>query len=148
MDKLLKIITGNDPKLRVKCRKVDDVKADKVQKLIRNMVKTMIENKGVGLSAPQVGSDLRIIVAGVDNQIYCLVNPEIKSKSRKKSLFQEGCLSFPGKFIPIERPESIKVRALDAQGNKIKIKAKSLLARVIQHEVDHLDGILIIDKRK
>lgn len=110
------------------------------------MVKTMEAEKGIGLAAPQVESDLRICVARVDNTIYILVNPKIKSFSRKKEVFEEGCLSFPGKFFPVKRPVKVKIKARDINGKKIKIKAEGLLARVLQHEIDHLDGILVIDR--
>jgi peptide deformylase len=76
------------------------------------------------------------------------MNPQIKVKSVKKVLMDEGCLSFPGKFFPIERPESVKVRFLDEKGVEGKIRAKGIVARALQHEIDHLDGILIIDRAK
>jgi peptide deformylase len=110
------------------------------------MAKTMEVEKGVGLAAPQVGSDLRICTIRVGEESYVLVNPKIKSSSRKKDIFEEGCLSFPGEFFPIERPVKVKVQARDIEGKKFKIKADGLLARVLQHEIDHLEGILVIDR--
>jgi len=142
----LKIIKYPNDFLRKKTREVSDYKDEKIQHLILNMAKTMETEKGIGLAAPQVGSDLRICLARVDNTLYALINPEIKSYSRAKEIFEEGCLSFPGKFFPVERPVRIKIRARDMNGKRIKLKADGLLARVLQHEIDHLDGVLVIDR--
>lgn len=144
----LKIIKYPDEFLRKKTKEVKDPKDPKISRLIFDMAKTMEVEKGIGLAAPQVGSDLRICVVKVDNTLYTLINPKIKSSSRKKEVYEEGCLSFPGKFFAVERPVKVKIRAIDENGKKIKIKAEGLLARVFQHEIDHLDGILIIDKAK
>ena len=144
----LKVIKYPNDLLRRKTRevKVDELKDLKFRRLVLNMVQTMIVEKGVGLAAPQVGSDLRICTIAADNKIYILINPKIKSFSRKKDIFEEGCLSFPGKFFPVERPLKVKVQARDIEGKKVKIKADGLFARVLQHEIDHLDGILVIDR--
>ena len=142
----LKIIKYPDDFLRKKTKEVENLKDPKIGQLIFGMVKTMEAEKGIGLAAPQVGSSLRICVARVDNVVYVLINPKIKSYSRKKEIYEEGCLSFPGKFFPIERPVKVKIKAFDASGKKMKIKAEGLLARVLQHEIDHLDGILVIDR--
>lgn len=144
--KMLKIVKYPDDFLRTKTKKVDNFKEPALQGLVFEMLKTMEAEKGIGLAAPQVGSDLRICVAKIDNVPYVLVNPQIKSFSRKKEIFEEGCLSFPGKFFPVERPVKVKIKARGADGKKIKIKADGLLARVLQHEIDHLDGILVIDR--
>jgi peptide deformylase len=145
---MLKIIKYPNEFLRRKARevKVEELKDPKIQRLIINIVKTMEAEKGIGLAAPQVGSDLRICAVKLDDELYVLINPKIKSFSRKKDLFEEGCLSFPGKFLPIERPIKVKIQARDIEGKKIKIKASGILARAFQHEIDHLDGILIIDR--
>jgi peptide deformylase len=142
----LKIIKYPDDFLRKKTREVKDYKDSDLQQLVSDMVKTMEIEKGIGLAAPQVGSDLRICVVRVDNTLYALINPKIKSYSRKKEIFEEGCLSFPGKFFPVERPIKVKVAYRDLEGKKNKIKADGLLARVLQHEIDHLDGVLVIDR--
>ncbi len=144
--KLLKIIKYPNDFLRNKTRKVENFKDPSLEGLVFEMLKTMDVEKGIGLAAPQVGSDLRICVAKVDNNPYVLINPEIKSFSRRKEIFEEGCLSFPGRFFPVERPVKVKIKARDAAGKKIKIKAEGLLARVLQHEIDHLDGVLVIDR--
>lgn len=145
---MLKIVKYPDDFLRRKTRevKVHELKDPKVQRLAFDMVKTMEIEKGVGLAAPQVGSDLRICVIRIDGEAYILINPKIKSSSRKKDIFEEGCLSFPGKFFPVERPIRVKAQARDIEGKKVKIKADGLLARVLQHEIDHLEGILVIDR--
>jgi len=143
---MLKILIYPNDFLRQKTEEVKDFKDPQLQKLILEMVKTMRAEKGIGLAAPQVGSNLRVCIAEVDNNLYILVNPKIKSYSRKKSIFEEGCLSFPGKFFSVERPVKVKIKAKDPTGKKIKIRADGLLARVLQHEIDHLDGILVIDR--
>ena len=142
----LKIIKYPDDFLRKKTRDVSEFKDAKIERLILDMAKIMETEKGIGLAAPQVGSDLRICLARVDNTLYALINPEIKSYSRAREVFEEGCLSFPGKFFPVERPIRVKIIARDLNGKKLKIKAEGLLARVLQHEIDHLDGVLIIDR--
>jgi peptide deformylase len=144
----LKIIKYPDDFLRRKTREVKavELKDPKTKRLILDMVKTMEFEKGVGLAAPQVGSDLRLCTVRVDGEVIILINPEIKSYSRQKDIFEEGCLSFPGKFFPVERPIKVKIQARDLDGKKQKIKADGLLARVLQHEIDHLDGILVIDR--
>jgi peptide deformylase len=148
--KKLKIIEYPNDTLREKTRevKVSELKDSNLAGLILAMAEIMEKEKGVGLAAPQIGSDLRICVLKVDGEILALINPKIKSYSRKKDVFEEGCLSFPGKYFPIERPVKVKVQARNVQGGKIKIKADGFLARVLQHEIDHLDGILVIDRTK
>ena len=143
---MLKIIKYPDDFLRKKSEEVKDFKDPQIAKLVSDMLKTMEAEKGIGLAAPQVNSSLRICVVRVDNTAHILINPKIKSFSRKKEVFEEGCLSFPEKFFPVERPVKVKIKAKDLDGRKIKIKAEGLLARVLQHEIDHLDGVLIIDR--
>jgi len=145
---MLKLIKYPNDLLRCKTRevKVSELKDPKIRRMVLDMVKMMDTEKGVGLAAPQVGSDLRICTIKIGDEIYILINPKIKSSSRKTDIFEEGCLSFPGKFFPIERPLKVKVQARDLEGKKIKIKADGLLARVLQHEIDHLEGTLVIDR--
>jgi peptide deformylase len=143
---MLKIIKYPNEFLRKKTQAVKDFKDPQLAKLVSDMAKTMDTEKGIGLAAPQVGSDLRICMARVDNVLFLLINPAIYSYSRTKEIFEEGCLSFPGKFFPIERPVKVKIKARNLEGKKIKFKVEGLLARVLQHEIDHLDGILIIDR--
>ena len=143
---MLKILKYPNDFLRKKVKEVEDFKDPRLARLVSDMLKTMETEKGIGLAAPQIGSDLRICVARVDNIPHALINPQIKSFSRKREIFEEGCLSFRGKFFPVERSVKVKVKARDLSGKKIKIKAEGLLARVLQHEIDHLDGVLVIDR--
>lgn len=145
---MLKLIKYPNDLLHCKTRevKVSELKDPKIRRMVFDMVKMMDTEKGVGLAAPQVGSDLRICTIKIGDETYILINPKIKSSSRKTDIFEEGCLSFPGKFFPVERPLKVKVQARDLEGKKFKIKADGLLARVLQHEIDHLEGILVIDR--
>ena len=143
---ILPIIKYPDPVLRKKCGKIKDPLDSEIQKLITEMIKAMKANNGMGLAAPQVGKLLRLCIIEEDSRLYILINPKIKSRSREKTLGEEGCLSFPGKFLNIKRSEKIKVRCLDKTGKQVKIKASGLLARALQHEIDHLDGVLFIDR--
>jgi len=143
---MLKIIKYPNDFLRQKAKEVENFKDPQIAELVLEMQKTMEKEKGVGLAAAQVKSDLRICIANVDNVSYILINPKIKTFSRRKEIFEEGCLSFPGKFFPVERPVKVKIKAKDLGGKKIRIKAEGLLARVLQHEIDHLDGVLVIDR--
>jgi peptide deformylase len=147
---MLKLIKYPNDLLRCKTRevKVSELKDPKIRRMVFDMMKMMDIEKGVGLAAPQVGSDLRICTIKIGDETYILINPKIKSSSRKTDIFEEGCLSFPGKFFPVERPIKVKVQARDMEGKKFKIKADGLLARVLQHEIDHLEGILVVDRTK
>ena len=137
-----------DPILRKKARQVAKVGNDE-RKLAYDMIETMRHASGVGLAAPQVGVTKRIIVvedAEGDNKItIVLVNPKITHK-KGKTKFCEGCLSLPGVSSDVIRPELITVEALNLDGDIFKINAGGLLARIIQHEMDHLEGVLFIDK--
>ena len=143
---MLKIITTPNPTLRKKAKAVKNVKDPGIQKLIKEMAVTMKEKDGVGLAANQVGKLKRIITVLLKDSVLILVNPKITSFSRKKEIDDEGCLSVPQKFGPVKRSYKIKIKGLNSEGKKIKLVAEGLLARVVQHECDHLDGILFIDK--
>lgn len=144
----MKIITYPDKILKRKAKKVKNPLDLAIQVLIKNMISTMQESNGAGLAAPQVGESLRICTVQYDGGVFVLINPKITSYSREKNINEEGCLSFPGKFIPIKRSTKIKARYLNEEGNEIKIKAEGMLARIIQHETDHLNGILFINRLK
>lgn len=143
---ILPILTEPNPILRKRAEEVASDLISSVQDLITDMIETMKEVKGVGLAAPQVGKSLRIIVVNTDDEPTVLINPVITRFSWRKFIDEEGCLSVPGKFGLVKRAKSIKVEALDENGEPTKFKAKDLFARVIQHETDHLDGKLFIDK--
>ena len=140
---ILEIKKYPDPILRKKCEEVKEIAPD-IKQLINNMIETMEENKGVGLAAPQVGVLKRIIVAQTDYGPKAFINPEIIKKTKEKEIMEEGCLSFPGLWLKVERAKGVEITALDSNGNKIK--AVGFLARILQHEIDHLDGILFIDR--
>jgi len=126
-------------------RKIDE----QILNLIKEMNDTMIKNNGLGLAACQIGKDIRIFVIHSDLSEKCIfINPEIIKMSKKTETMEEGCLSLPGEFLPTKRAKSLKIKALNENGKQFKLKAKDLLARTIQHEIDHLNGILICDNVK
>ena len=134
-----------DEILRKKAREVEVVD-DKIRELIEDMIETMHKYNGVGLAAPQVGILKRVVVIDLydDNGPLRLVNPVI-IKQKGKQEVEEGCLSFPNQYAKMIRPEEVVAEALNEKGEKIKIKAKGLLAQAIYHELEHLEGILFID---
>lgn len=135
-----------DEVLRKKSRTVEVVD-DKIRELVDDMIETMHSQDGVGLAAPQVGILKRVVVIDLydDHGPYVLINPEI-IKEKGEQEVDEGCLSFPNKFAKVIRPAEVTVKALDRDGNEFKLKGKGLLAQAISHEVDHLNGILFVDK--
>ena len=139
-----------DSALRLKNRqlKPEELQAQEFKQLILDMEKTMQEKDGVGLAAPQVGKNIQLAVIKTDQGTLVLINPKILRRSLKKEEMEEGCLSLPEIFGLVKRPIKIKLTALDASGKKMKFVATGYFARVIQHEVDHLNGILIIDRTK
>lgn len=141
---LLKIIRFPNPILRKKAKALKKVTPD-IIKLIDNMIETMHAAPGVGLAAPQVGKSIQVIVVDIGQGPIALVNPKIISKSGTQ-VFTEGCLCLPGVEAPVERAAAVKVKGLDREGNKVEISAEGLLATVLQHEIDHLDGKVFIDR--
>lgn len=119
-----------------------------INDLIKQMRIIMKRADGVGLSANQIGLDIRVFVAEVDNKFYAVFNPKIIKVSEVQEEDEEGCLSVPERFGKVDRAEKIWLEALDRRGKRLKIKAWGFLARVFQHEVDHLDGKLFIDRAK
>ncbi|HRY82142.1 MAG TPA: peptide deformylase [Candidatus Moranbacteria bacterium] len=144
---ILPIITYPNEILRQKAKKIKNPKDKEIKDLILDMIETMEKSgNALGLAAPQVGQSIRLCIIKLDGKTYILINPKISRKSWKKETTEEGCLSFPGKFIPIKRSRKVTVKALDKNGEEIIIKAEGLLARAFQHEIDHLDGVLFIDR--
>lgn len=144
---LRNIVTEGDPILRKTCREVTEVN-ERMRILIDDMIETMREANGVGLAAPQVGVMRRIFVAEPDiesGKVYCFVNPEIVSLEGSQES-EEGCLSVPGYYGKVERPEKITIKGLDREGNPQEYTFEGLEAVVMCHEFDHLEGILYIDK--
>ena len=134
-----------DPVLREVSKPVESIDHG-IQSLIEDMIETMKGHEGVGLAAPQVGILQRVIVIGIpDEEPIAIVNPEL-SKPIGEDLFEEGCLSLPGIRVSVKRATKVMVKGLSPEGKVLKKQAKDLFARVLQHEVDHLNGILLIDK--
>lgn len=140
------IRTEGDEILKKKSKKVEVID-DKIKELIKDMIETLHKYDGVGLAAVQIGILKQIVVIqeAEDAPIYVLINPEIISQSGTQTV-EEGCLSFPNKFAKIERPEKVKVKALDENGKKIELTGKGLLAQALSHELDHLNGEVFVDK--
>jgi peptide deformylase len=136
-------MTFGEPILKKKCQAVKEV-TEAERKIFAAMAQTMQEAKGVGLAAPQVGLDKRLIVIDVGEGLLKLANPEILKKEGRE-VCEEGCLSVPGIFLKIKRAKKIKVCALNEKNEKIEFVAENLCARAIQHEIDHLNGVLIVD---
>lgn len=145
---MLKVITHPNPILRKKSQKVVDVLDPEIQSLIKEMVKIMKKSDGVGLAAPQVGRNIRLVAVSHKDGDLILVNPLIVKKSLLKDWDEEGCLSVPGKAGEVKRCKKVKIKFVDEKNFPRLFAAAGLLARVIQHEVDHLDGILFIDKAR
>lgn len=133
-----------DDILRKKCRPVETID-EKILTLLDDMAETMDSADGVGLAAPQIGVLKRIAVIDVGDGLIELINPEIISASGSQTA-DEGCLSVPGKYGKVERPQNVTVRATDRDGNIFEIEGEDLLARALCHEIDHLDGVVFVDK--
>ncbi|MBI5585066.1 MAG: peptide deformylase [Deltaproteobacteria bacterium] len=146
---VLNICTYPDPVLKQKALPIEKID-DALQDLIRNMVDTMYQAPGIGLAANQVGRPLRLIVFDVTPKDQprnprVLINPEIVCAEGSQSL-EEGCLSVPEFYSEVKRCSKVTVRGLDTQGNPVELEGEGLLAVVLQHEIDHLDGILMLDR--
>ncbi len=150
---ILDIVTFPDPFLRLKAKQVTKFDTE-LQTLIENMFETMRAAPGVGLAAPQIGESVRLVVVeytededeNAKPKKYVLVNPEIVKRSEETITDLEGCLSLPGLAGTVERHQSVTVKAKNRFGKPIKIEAEEWLARIFQHEIDHLDGVLYIDR--
>jgi peptide deformylase len=144
-----KIVIEPDPILRQKSESLEKVD-DELRRLLDDMLETMYSAPGIGLAAVQIGILKRLIVIDISkenekkNPLF-LINPEIISKSKNTSIYEEGCLSLPGHFAEIERPAECQIKYIGYDGKKKEIKANGLLSTCIQHELDHLDGKLFID---
>jgi peptide deformylase len=142
----MKILEYPNEVLRKISKEVKNPTSVEVKQLILDMIQTLRANNGLGLAAPQVGKNLRICVIEIENELFVLINPEIKTFSKEKIPSEEGCLSFPNKFLNLQRHKRVKVKAIDLNGKNQIIRARGLLARAIQHEIDHLNGVLIVDR--
>lgn len=142
------IRTVPDPVLRQKAKRVRTIDTG-TKKLVNDMRDTLVKANGVGLAAPQVGVSLRVIIIRIpseDDTIaeYCLVNPEVVRRSGERTV-REGCLSIPGYIGEIKRSENVKVKGTDITGKEQKLQADGLLAEALEHEIDHLNGVLYVD---
>jgi peptide deformylase len=142
---VLPIRTFGDPALRERAREVEEITRVH-RRLVKDMIQTMRDAPGVGLAAPQVGVLERVFVFEVEEEMGAVFNPLIVIASENLATDEEGCLSIPGLAFPVERSVSVKLEGLDEKGNPLTIEASDLLARVFQHEIDHLDGVLFIDR--
>jgi peptide deformylase len=146
---LLPILIAPNKILKTRALPVKPADADRVRDLIPRMFVTMYKAPGIGLAAPQIGESLRLIVVDLvpndKKQPYSLINPEVVAASEERATREEGCLSLPGQYADITRPARVKIRYLDEAGAKREIQADGLLAACLQHEIDHLDGILFVD---
>jgi peptide deformylase len=153
---ILKVAHMGHPVLRAKARplSVSDIRTAEFQKLVDDMIETMVEYHGVGLAGPQVHEGLRLFVADLgakdeeESEPIAIVNPEISVVGTETVEDWEGCLSIPDIRGRVPRARDIKVRALDRHGDRIELNAQNFSARVIQHETDHLDGVLFFDRMK
>ena len=146
---ILPIIIAPDPRLKMICAAVEEVTSETVT-LMDNMLETMYAAPGIGLAAPQIGIMQRIIVVDLckeqnKREPLRLINPEIVWKSDDFFIYEEGCLSLPEQYAEVARPKEVGIRYLDEKGNQQELEAEDLLAVCLQHEIDHLNGILFVD---
>jgi len=143
---IMPIIKMDNPVLHQKAKKVKKID-DSIQKLIDNMIETMHDIEGIGLAAPQVGVPLQVVVIQLPDEedVITLINPEVVKISEETEMMMEGCLSLPGYNADVKRSTSITVKARDRQCKPIRIKGEGLLAQVLQHETDHINGIVFVD---
>lgn len=142
---VLDIRQFGDPVLKSRATPVKEFD-EQLEKLAQDMLATMREHEGVGLAANQVGRLKRILVAAIEDDEFVIVNPMIEDRSEEAAKETEGCLSIPGIQVGVERPTVITISGSDATGNPVRMEVTDLLARVFQHEVDHLDGVTILER--
>jgi peptide deformylase len=137
-----------DPVLREKCANVDQIDGD-VQAVVRSLVDSVTEAEGLGLAAPQIGVTKRVVVViepkGDERKYLALINPEIVSACGEDTA-EEGCLSIPGIYEKVKRPQSVVVSGLNQSGERVTLEANGLMARAFCHEIDHLDGVMFVDR--
>jgi peptide deformylase len=146
---ILPIITYPNKTLRTPGKDVKFPASASVRKLVKDMTDTVRHAKGIGLAAPQVGHSLNVIVVDLEHMglpIFAMLNPRIIATSKKSTKMEEGCLSLPGVYGIVSRPQQITFSGYSIEGKKMEFDADELLAKVLQHETDHVNGVLIIDK--
>ena len=139
------IRTFGDPVLKSRATPVKDFDGS-LERLAQDMLRIMRENEGVGLAANQTGRLKRIFVAAYEDQEFVVINPMVEWSSESTEKDEEGCLSLPGTRVEIERPYAVTVSGKDTSGTTVRLEAEGLLARIFQHEIDHLNGVLILDR--
>lgn len=142
----MEVLHHPSPILKSRAHEVDTGVDASLHELVRAMAETMYEENGVGLAAPQVGVDKRVIVFDIEDRLAALCNPVITEFSDETALDEEGCLSVPGVSVPVERAVRVVCTGQTIEGREITIEAEEFLARVLQHEIDHLNGVLILDR--
>src|SRR5579872_5768893 len=140
-----RIVTLGEPVLRQRSKKIHRVD-DSIRRLVDDLIDTVHEAHGAGLAAPQIGVPLRAIVTNIEDNLKVVINPEIVAIGEEEEEADEGCLSIPGWWGPVKRKTTVTVRGMGRTGKPVKIKAEGLEARCFQHEIDHLDGVLFIDR--
>jgi peptide deformylase len=148
MSKVLSLVFHPDDRLRQIAKEIKQNQFSEYFDLAQDMAKTMVTDKGIGLAAPQIGQNLRLIIISTKQGAQVMINPKISKASFLKEWGEEGCLSIPKVFGDVKRHRSVECTFFDLEGIKQTATAEGLLARVIQHEIDHLNGILFIDKAK
>lgn len=149
----LRIRTWGDPVLKTRAREIETV-TDEIRRLAEDMLDTLhTEDNGVGLAGNQVGVAQRIFIADIPSktgpsQRFVLINPVVTFRSRELETAEEGCLSFPGIYGPVERHREVELQGRDLEGRPVTLRRSGFLARVFQHEIDHLDGVVFVDRMK
>lgn len=144
---ILPILHYPNPVLRKKCRDIKKVD-DHIRQLVDDMIETMHAAPGVGLAAPQIGQNINLFVADIGQGAFAMINPKIAKKNKVLQTFEEGCLCLPGLIGPVSRPSAVTVEGLDRFGKPLVIEAEGFLATCLQHEIDHLHGVIFIDHIK
>lgn len=142
----MEVLHHPNPILKARAGEVDVRADDSLRELVRAMAETMYAESGVGLAAPQVGVDKRVIVFDIEDKLAALCNPVITEFGDETAIEEEGCLSVPGISVPVERSTRVVCSAQTLDGRDITIEAEEYMARVLQHEIDHLDGVIILDR--
>ncbi len=142
----MRILAHPDPGLRQRAAEVDPASDNSLRELVALMARTMYDAPGVGLAATQVGVQKRVLVFDIDDGLGVICNPVIVRHSEETEVDEEGCLSLPGLCVPIARSVCVTCEGVDLAGQPVRVVAEDFLARVLQHEVDHLDGVLVIDR--
>jgi peptide deformylase len=142
----MEILAHPNPALKQIAAPVDPMADADLPRLVEVMAAAMYEAPGIGLAAPQIGVLKRVIIFDLDDQLGVLCNPVVVERSEETEVDDEGCLSLPGITVPVERSLNVVCEGLDIKGNRVRIEGSELVARMLQHEADHLDGVLIIDR--